>query len=268
MFQITDTVKHLLILNILVFLLTSAFPVLLDQYALYYIGAEGFMPIQLVSHFFMHFDTTHIFFNMFTLAVFGPKLEIAWGPRRFLMFYILCAFGALLLQMGWYHYQYMQMVKELEIFKSQPSGHALDIFLRHLNLENGLTWEGNQIIGELRTALDNGSKGALSNTLRQLNGLITHMTNAPRMAGASGAIMGVVVAYGIFFPNDELMLLFLPIPIKAAIFIPILVGIDLIMGIGQFQGDNVARWAHLGGALIGGLIAYYWKTKGSTWKPW
>ena len=80
--------------------------------------------------------------------------------------------------------------------------------------------------------------------------------------GASGAVFGVLLAFGMLFPNTQLMLLFPPIPLKAKYFVIIYGVIELFMGVSSFQGDNVAHWAHLGGMLFGFFMIKYWRSKG------
>ncbi len=227
--RLTEVVKHLLILNVLMFLAGYAIPG--NTLALYYPGSEMFRPYQLVTHFFMHANFMHIFFNMFALVMFGTMLEMIWGPKRFLFFYLFCAFGAAALHLT---VNYFEAAK----FISQLSPEAVSL-VQH---------EGREVLLSGKNYLDPAMSG------------LNLIYNTP-VVGASGAIFGLLLAFGMFFPNQELMLIFLPIPIKAKYFIPVLMLIELFLGVSQFSWDNIAHFAHLGGALFGFLLIMYWRSK-------
>lgn len=205
MLRLTDVVKQLLIINGILFLI-SRLP--LYQYfpdlALYYPGSVSFRPYQFVTHMFMHGNLSHLFFNMFMLATFGPMLEALWGSKRFLFFYLFCGIGAILIHLlFWY----------IEI-----SG--LDAFQYSMYLQQS------------------GS-----------------------VVGASGALFGILVAYGMYFPNQQLMLLFPPIPMKAIYLVIFAIVLELVM-VARGAQTQIAHFAHLGGALFGFLIIVYWRKFG------
>ncbi|HEX2605962.1 MAG TPA: rhomboid family intramembrane serine protease [Flavisolibacter sp.] len=206
-------VKNLIIINAIVWIAQNVFD---SQYnltgilALYPVQSEAFRPYQIATHMFAHAPLPaiyHIFFNMFTLFVFGRVLESRWGPKRFLLFYLLCGVGAAACHLGVQYFRYE---------------HAVTLY----NL--GQVAEAKAIVDQLGPAL-----------------------------GASGAIMGIVVAFGYLFPNTEMYLMFIPIPIKAKWLVLFYVAYDLIYGFGNF-GDNVAHFAHLGGALTGFILVLIW----------
>jgi membrane associated rhomboid family serine protease len=201
--QLTPVVKNLLILNILMFIAQNLLPDITPILALFAPWGEYFLPIQLVTHFFMHGGIGHIFFNMFALVTFGAVLEALWGPKRFLIYYFVCAFGAALMHIG-----YAYFTNDMQ-----------------LNPE----------------------------------------ANFP-VVGASGAIFGLLIAFAVNFPDYKLMLIFFPVPIKARYFIPVLILIELFLGFKSFGGDNVAHFAHLGGALFGYLFMRFWWKFGDTGK--
>jgi membrane associated rhomboid family serine protease len=226
----TDVVKHLLIINVLMFI--AGFVVETDFLALYFPASDMFRPYQLVSHFFMHGGLAHIFFNMFALVMFGSALEMVWGPRRFLFYYLFCAFGAATLHM----------------------------FVNYLDANNLMSQLSPEAIEIVRSQ---GRETLLSgkNYAEPAMAALNLLYNTP-VVGASGAIFGLLLAFGILFPNQELMLIFLPIPIKAKYFIPILMLIELFLGVKQFSWDNIAHFAHLGGALFGLLLILFWRSRG------
>ncbi|MCR9100250.1 MAG: rhomboid family intramembrane serine protease [bacterium] len=221
MFRVTEVVKHLLIINVLMYLGTmllgdpshGTFSDLVNErvtdfslfgryrLAMFFPTSEYFRPFQIVTHMFMHADIGHLFFNMFAVFMFGPPLEATWGPKRFLFYYLLTGFGSVLLH---------TLVRGMEIY-----------------------WFGESMFA----------------------------ANVPSL-GASGAVFGLLVGYGMLFPDNRIMLLFPPIPLKAKYFVLIYAGVELFMGLGNFN-TGVAHYAHLGGALFGFLLLLYWRKFGS-----
>ncbi|MEP3837884.1 MAG: rhomboid family intramembrane serine protease [Algibacter sp.] len=239
MMRISDTVKHLLIINAIMFIGTltigngNAF---YEWFAMYFPQNDAFKPWQIITHMFMHGGAMHILFNMFALWMFGTPVEQVLGSKRFLFLYISAGLGAVLLQVGFYYFQYM------------PNYNAL--------IDSGLTSES---IKQMLTTnqVNSGVSQAQVAMLKD----IFPAYNAS-MVGASGCIMGVMAAFGMMNPNAELMMIFLPIPIKAKYFIPGIIILDLISGVtGQsfFSPSNTAYMAHVGGAVTGFLIMWYWK---------
>ena len=236
---ITDTVKHLLIINVIMFLGTMFVgngELFYRWFALYFPENSLFKPWQIITHMFMHGGFAHIAFNMFALWMFGTSVEANLGSKKFLFLYISAGLGAVLFQLGFYYYQYMPVEADL--------------------IASGL------LKGEINEMLSLGkvTRDITEVQFNQLQELISiHRTS---MVGASGCIMGVLAAFGIMNPNAELMLIFLPIPIKAKYFIPGIIILDIISAFtGQsfFSPSNTAYLAHVGGAVIGALIMWYWK---------
>lgn len=81
------------------------------------------------------------------------------------------------------------------------------------------------------------------------------------MVGASGAIFGLLVAFAMLYPNLEMYIMFIPVPVKAKYIIPVYIVIELSLGVAKIQGDSVAHFAHLGGALIGFILVKIWRNK-------
>lgn len=237
--QITDAVKHLLIINVLMFIGTMAIgngELFYQYFALYFPMNDLFQPWQVITHMFMHGGITHILFNMFALWMFGTTVEQVFGTKKFIVFYILAGLGAAAAQLAFLYFRFNSGLDVLA-----ASGLDTTQILSTLN-------EGKYNTGwESLLGLDFKSFVSSFNTT---------------MVGASGAIMGVLVAFGMLFPNTKLMLIFLPIPIKAKYFIPAIIGLDLISALtGQsfFSPSNTAYAAHLGGALTGFIMMYFWK---------
>ena len=240
MLRLTDTVKHILIINVVMFIGTLAIgngQLFFEYFALYFPKNDLFQPWQILTHMFMHGGMMHIFFNMFALWMFGTAVEQVFGSKKFLIFYILAGLGAAVLQLAYMYFQFNSSLGAL-VAGGFDSAEVLNI-LNQGRYNTG--WEA--VIGESN----------LGNLVRSFN---------TTMVGASGAIMGVLVAFGMLFPNSKLMLIFLPIPIKAKYFIPAIIILDLVSALtGQsfFSPSNTAYVAHIGGALTGFLMMYFWK---------
>ena len=235
----TDAVKHLLIINVLMFIGTMAIgngELFYKYFALYPIENDSFQPWQILTHMFMHGDFRHIMFNMFALWMFGTAVEQVFGTKKFIIFYLLAGLGAAVLQLAYLYFQY-------------NSG---------LDLLSAAGYESSSVLSTLSEGKYNtGWEPVLGD---KLGDFISSFNTS--MVGASGAIMGILVAFGMLFPNSKLMLIFLPVPVKAKYFIPVIIGLDLISAItGQsfMSPNNTAYVAHLGGALTGFLMVYFWK---------
>ena len=224
-------VKNLLIINVLCFLpslfyshgfSTGADPIA-ALFGVYYFNSPNFRVWQVITHMFIHGGWAHIFFNMFALYSFGTAVEYIMGTKRFFNFYFICGLGAIGLQM---------LVQAIEV-------HAIT---------------GSFTIAQPSLEASYLQYGAQAQKLFD----IYH----GNMVGASGAIFGVLIAFGMIYPNAELMILFIPVPVKAKYIIPVYVLIELSLGVGQFGGDNVAHFAHLGGAILGFILVKAWKLQG------
>lgn len=236
--RISDTIKHLIILNALFFIATYAIgDIVRNEMALYYPSSENFAVWQFVTHMFMHGSFMHILFNMYGLWAFGSPLEQMWGRNKFLFFYFSTGIGAGLIYTGVNYFQFHQVYQAL-----------LNLGLTTVDIQEILsTGKYNQQLLNYISA-------------DQLNNFYT-IFHTPAV-GASGALYGVLVAFAMMFPNAELMLIFVPFPIKAKFFIPIIVGLDLISGVTGVSifGGGIAHFAHVGGAIIGYIMMRYWKS--------
>ena len=236
---ITDAGKHLLIINVIMFIGTMAIgngEAFYQWFALYFPENKMFQPWQVVTHMFMHGGITHILFNMFALWMFGTAVEQIFGWKKFLAFYLLSGLGAAVIQVAFLYFQYNSGLTAL--------------------MESGI--QQSDILNVLNEGMyDKNWSSVLGSDLLNFVGAFNST-----MVGASGAIMGILVAFGMLFPESKLMLIFLPIPIKAKYFIPAIIALDLFSGLtGQsiFSPSNTAYMAHVGGALTGFLLMYFWK---------
>ncbi len=226
-------VKNLIIINVLFFLAMLAFSSMIDladYLGLHYPVSPLFKPHQLVSYMFMHGGIGHIFFNMFALWMFGNALENVWGPKRFLIFYMVTGIGAGLL-------------------------HLLVIYFQVISVEAKLAPE---LIAQVR---DSGysilqeNKNFVDPLLGKLNLLYNTTT-----VGASGAVFGILLGFGMLFPNS-LIYLYFAIPVKAKYFVIGYGAIELFLGFSNNEGDNIAHFAHLGGMIFGYFLILYWKKR-------
>lgn len=265
MFRITDVVRHLLIINVIVFLAAQLFSPSLDILALRYPQSDEFYPFQLVTHFFMHAPLPqifHIFFNMFALVMFGSALENLWGPKRFLMYYFICAFGAAGLHIFASYLDISQIQDTIQAFKDSPNYSTYWAFFNELHLDR-FPKDFQESVAQLGRAIEtNPSARDITEASNFMSTYLEGKMNS-QIVGASGAIYGLLLAFGMQFPNAELMLIFLPIPIKAKYFIPILMAVELFLGVNQYAWDNIAHFAHLGGAITGFFLILYWRKTGT-----
>ena len=243
MMRITETVKHLIIINIIFYIASFLVPAMTELLAMYYFENPKFYAWQPLSHMFMHGGTMHIFFNMFALFSFGSTLESFWGPKKFLIFYILCGLGAALLHSGVNFYSVHKVLSVLE-----ANGVSKQEFLSAIySTGNSFSYNSSWLTYISQEDLVNAAQAF----------------NIP-VVGASGAIYGLLVAFAFMFPQAELMLMFIPVPIKAKYFVPGILLIDLYGGVsGGFSlfggGSGIAHFAHIGGALMGYLLMIYWR---------
>ena len=230
--ELPEVVKNLLIINGLLFLATIS----LERYginltkflALHQFQSSDFMPHQLITHFFMHANFTHLFFNMFALWMFGKTLENVWGAKRFLTYYMITALGAAIIHILFCQYQIFEVSSKLNT----------DLIAQVLNAK-----PYSQI---------NGTAAEISN-MQKLYMLI----NTPTV-GASGAVFGILLAFGMLFPNT-LLYIYFAIPVKAKYFVMIYGALELYLGFINNPNENVAHFAHLGGMLFGFLLLKYWE---------
>ena len=235
--RLTDAIKHLLIINILFFIATQLYGDQMYQwFSLWFPKNENFELWQIVSHMFMHGGFMHILFNMYALWAFGSPLEKMWGRNKFLFFYFSAGLGAALIHTGVNYYYFSQGIDAL-VNSGWSEANIMEIISQGKYSPEWYNLAPQSTIDNFLSAY-----------------------NTPAV-GASGAIYGILVAFGMSFPNSELFLIFLPVPIKAKYFIPVLVGLDLFSGITGYPifGSGIAHFAHVGGALFGYIMMTYWK---------
>lgn len=222
-------VKNLLIINVVMFfgmiIFRQFFSINLNALlGLYYFQSPYFGPWQIVTHMFMHGSITHIFFNMWALWIFGKTLESVWGSKRFLIYYLVTGLGAALIHSLVLYFQWGPDVATL---KAAYSADKVTMKLLSEILRSGNPF--NELGIALRTPT----------------------------VGASGAVYGVLLAFGMLFPNTPLFIIPIPFPIKAKWLVIGFGALELFLGISQ-TGDNIAHFAHLGGMIFGFILIRYW----------
>lgn len=242
MMKMTDTVKQLLIINIIFYIGSNYVgDVAYNMFSMYYPENPNFKFWQPITSMFMHAPVpnfTHILFNMFALYSFGSALEQFWGAKKFIFFYISCGLGAALLHTGMNYYQYH---------------HALTLFQ-----------EANISPTEITSFLTSGDYNRFTDIVPKSTIEELYFSYNTTSLGASGAIYGLLTAFAFMFPDAQLGLMFIPIPIKAKYFVPGIIAVDLFLGFGGNSlfgsgGTGIAHFAHIGGAITGFLMMWFWK---------
>lgn len=223
--NLTPVVKNLLIINIICFVPFIVFNEvtvqhLSDLFGMHYVASPEFRVWQIITYMFMHGGWAHIFFNMFALFSFGPIIEYSIGNKKFFNLYFICGIGAIFFQL---------LVQAFEIH----------------SITGGFTIPRPELDSSYMQYGDQAAK---------LYGIM-HGS----VVGASGAIFGLLVVFGMLYPNMELMIMFIPVPVKAKYIIPVYIVVEIWLGVSQYGGDNVAHFAHIGGAIIGYIMVKIWR---------
>jgi len=219
---------------------------------LHYMGSPLFRPWQFVTHLFMHGDIWHLFFNMFALYMFGKVLEMVWGSQRFLIYFFVTGLGAAALHSYVTYLEMSHLQKTVAAFVNTPSPELLSAFMKS-NLGQ-LPPQVADLVNNWGVAPNNTDYP--QQAVAWVQEIFTMKINTPTI-GASGAVFGILLAFGYLFPNTELMLLFPPVPIKAKYFVIGYGAIELYLGVTQSH-TNIAHFAHLGGMLFGFILLKYW----------
>lgn len=246
--NMTPVVKQLLIINIIFFIGSQLVPISYDYLAMFFPENPSFAVWQPITHMFMHGGIMHIAFNMIAMVSFGSALEHFWGGKRFLFFYISCGLGSALLHTAVNYYSFQDTMNVL-----MANGYQKADILKLLS-------EGR---------IDTRWQDLVS--VSQFNGFTDAYLGT--VVGASGAIYGLLTAFAFMFPNAELALMFIPVPIKAKYFVPGILAVDLFLGfkgssIFGSGGTGIAHFAHIGGALTGFLMMLYWRNNKFNHKRW
>ncbi len=263
-----EVVKNLLILNVIMFLATLVLERqglnLTDILGLHYFEGSKFRIYQFVTYLFMHGSWGHIIFNMIALWMFGSALENVWGPKKFLTYYILTGLGA-----GLAHYLlvYYELQPAIVYFNEYISNPGLAKLEELINSDAFKNFQSREMIDHYNNFTSDFNKLNATNPAKALEMSVEYIKifkedafNAPVAIGASGAVFGLLLGFGMLFPNNIIYIYF-ALPIKAKYFVIIYGLIELFSGIAQVPGDNVAHFAHIGGLVTGIIIILFWRQK-------
>lgn len=226
--------RNILIVNAIFFIATLINEnFMVSTFGLFYPASQYFRWWQPLTHMFMHGGFWHLFFNMYTLFIFGMAVERTIGERKFLIFYFVCGLGAAALHMG-------VQALQANALLNQMADAGTDAALA----------------AGYDSALAAGSSKALAAAKAYAQLKLTPTV------GASGAIYGVLLGYAFLYPDNQMTLLFPPVTLSAKWMVLIFLGIELLTGVTGTL-DGVAHFAHLGGALFGWLMMIWWKKSGS-----
>ncbi|MCT4561708.1 MAG: rhomboid family intramembrane serine protease [Crocinitomicaceae bacterium] len=249
--NLPQVTKNFLIINVLLFILMQFFYAssgldISNYLASHYVGTPFFEPYQAVTHMFMHsrLNFMHIVFNMLILVIFGSHLERLWGAKRFFIFYFAAGLGAFALDNVVNGIQLLEVREQIEA--ANISIESLNNFVLHMREMN------DSELDATLTTIVKGNGNALPAVYDYLG------FSLASGVGASGALFGLMAAFAMLFPNTELYIMFLPIPIKAKYLIGGYVLFEVIQAV-QMQTDHINHLAHIGGALTGAIIVLIWR---------
>ncbi len=254
--NITLTVRNILFINIAIFAIQKLelFPIdFANQFGLHHIDSPLFRPYQIITHIFVHGNLAHIFFNMFALFSFGTTLESLWGAKRFLIFYMFCGLGAGLLQSIINYIEIKQLADVVSIYLGNPTPLSFEGIMHKFN--PNLLAANDDFINSFS---DNPTNTQMIAETKRVVQSFYEGKRDSSMVGASGAVFGLLAAFALIFPNLELQLLFPPIPMKAKYMIGIYILIEIYRAVANRPDDNIAHFAHLGGALFGYIMLVIW----------
>jgi hypothetical protein len=254
--SLTPIIKAIIVINIIVFGVQSINPqydrMIVSLFGLHYFTSEQFIPTQLVTYMFVHSNIGHIFSNMLGLFFLGPILEMFWGEKRFLIFYLVTGIGAGVLYMGLKYYDFSTLQAVTEAYVLNPDLTNFQSLISRFYAEG--------IPSSVSLLLQDTNNVTLKESVLIAEESLKAVLNTP-MIGASGAVFGIMAGFGLLFPNTELMLLFFPFPIKAKYFVTFYALYEIYSGLNKMPGDNVAHFAHIGGMIFAFVLIKIWGTK-------
>jgi len=241
--NIPPITRNIIIINVIVYLVANfLLPNLYNTLSGFYPFSPNFKSWQIITHMFMHAPLResggimHILFNMFTLFSFGPILEQTLGDKKYLILYFASGLGSFFLFNLWNFVEAQQIISGLQ---------SLGLSASEIYPKAAIDY-----VGDLKISATTAEGQELSNQYYAL-------LRSP-MLGASGAIFGVVAAFATLYPDSKIGIMFIPVPIKVKYLLPIIVVVSIYLGVSG-NGGGIAHLAHVGGALVGWLLARIWK---------
>ncbi|MBL7910287.1 MAG: rhomboid family intramembrane serine protease [Bacteroidia bacterium] len=259
--------KNILIINVVFFLLTVALQstqnIDLAKYlGLHYPTAPDFKPHQFITYIFMHGSFSHILFNMLAVYIFGQVLEQVWGPKRYLIFYILTGLGAALAQYIVTYFSVTPLIDSIQAVQNNLSPTTFEELFASPRFQRSVSddfvFEFNNFIKQYNQAMHESQGRAMSLASQFLLDYKNQYLNSHVVVGASGSLFGLLGAFGMIFPNRMLYLYFL-FPVKAKWLVIGYGALELFSGLRSNPEDNVAHFAHIGGLIVGIIIVLIWR---------
>ena len=260
MIRLTPAVKTLLLVNVIIFFAGSLLgmqDLLTHLGALVYVGSEYFRIHQFFTYMFLHAGLWHLVGNMFILFFFGPILESEWGSQRFLIYFLATGIGAGIIFAGVDYYETKKMEDNLVLYEQDPSLDNLGFLLSHSSEFQGAL-KYRPVVASLER-LENAPED-----VQYQEAMAAHMRayyqvyENGSMVGASGAIFGIIIAMGLMFPNMQIRLLLIPVPITVKYIVIVLGSLEVYNQVQNAANDNVAHLAHLAGMLVGVILIKVW----------
>ena len=258
--------KNIIIINVIMYLATLAFETvnidLVKLFGLHYYLADDFKPHQFITYIFMHGGFSHILFNMLGVYIFGQVLEQVWGPKRYLIFYILTGLGAALAQYVVIYFTTGPFVDAIELVQNNLTKDSIKNLLNTPEFQHHVSFDFinnyDDFVQQYNNASHENSPRALSLASQFLLDFKNQYLNSQVVVGASGSLFGLLGGFGMLFPNRELYLYFF-IPIKAKWLVILYGGFEIFSGLQNNPTDNVAHFAHIGGLLVGIALVLFWR---------
>jgi len=259
--------KNIILINVIMYLATVLLQTqgidLVKYLGLHYFLAPDFKPHQFVTYIFMHGSFQHILFNMLAVYIFGQVLEQVWGPKRYLIFYLLTGFGAALAQYVVIHFSANELLSAINAVQDNLTLKTFEVLSNEQHFREGISssfaFEFNDFVAKYNEALRSHSDNrAISLASQFLIDYKNQYLNSQVVVGASGSLFGLLGAFGMLFPNTELYLYFL-FPVKAKWLVIAYGLIELFSGFRNDPMDNVAHFAHIGGLIVGIILVLIWR---------
>lgn len=257
MMRVTPMVKNILLINVGIFFVQAIFNLpFSDLGGLRVIFSDEFQPHQFITYMWIHGGFGHILGNMFAVFIFGPLLEQVWGPKRFLTFYLICGIGAGVLYGVADFIEKGNLRADTETYLADPNPERFQLYI----LDHRVSQRAVEELTNFSDAFyeNPNDAGYISQSRTYVRQIFEAYTDVP-MVGASGAVFGILMAFGMLFPNTQLFLLFPPIPVKAKYLVLFYALYELYAEFSRNPGDNVAHLAHLSGMLIAFILLKMWQ---------
>lgn len=260
--NIPPVTKNIILINVVMFAATIILENVFNypftyQMALHFYLSEDFKPYQLLTHMFMHGSVMHIFFNLFAIYIFGPALEYRLGAQKYFIFYLLTGFGAMFLHYFSLYIEEYELIQQVVHIRSEYDVEGLYQLVNESLPKVRNPYYRALMIEHTNLVLQNPNDIPAGSIHTATSALIDGTLNI--VVGASGALFGILAGFALLYPNQRLIFIFIPYPIKAKYLVLGYAALELYLAFQNDPNDHIAHFAHLGGALFGFLIIKFWK---------